>query len=575
MRGKNANIVFFSCCVSRVNSFYWKLVERNKYKLIKTKKRFLGLISLSLIMFMVTLDTTITNIALPNITNYFKSDLTDTNWISTIYVLIMAIAIIPASKFGDQFGRKKLMGIGLITFGVGSTLCGFSNTLPILIVMRFIQGIGGAIVTPIMIPLSVSLFGREEANHAVGIIGAVTAVAAAAGPPIGGIILRYLNWKWIFFVNVPIIIFAFILVNFCFEESFDLTISKKVDFWGLIFLTLCLAQLTFLLVKGYDFGWDSSTSRILMFGIVSSLLIFIWIEQRVKFPLLELSIFKEITFLSSSIIYFICGFVVVCSSLIFNFYLEDVRGYSALNASYIIMFMSITVMIAMPLGSKLATYMGYRNIISIGMLLMAISLFLLAGLMSDTTNKVMIFFMIILGFGFGLTCLSIVSAVQYIPENKAGIASGVVNAARQLGTCLGIALLVGMMSQNVSLAKKNIRINSMELVTQQKLSGNIDNLIKKRLSDNFNLKNDKNNIEFQTKVKRDIIKKLEVNKKITRLNGGVSKIDNKNKILELFKHIKNLKDQQLTKAFTKMFMVAAWIVTSFSFVGLFTDRNQK
>ncbi|MDK1726837.1 MDR family MFS transporter [Dellaglioa algida] len=687
--------------------------------MIKNKKILLGLIALSLIMFMVTLDTTITNIALPDITNSFNSNLTDTNWISTIYVLIMSITIIPASKFGDQFGRKKIMCIGLIIFGIGSALCGLSNTLPTLIFTRFIQGIGGAIVTPIMIPLSVNLFGRKDANQAVGIIGAVTAVAAAAGPSIGGIILKFLNWKWIFFVNVPIVIITFILILFCFEESFDPTISKKIDLGGLIFLTLCLSQLTFLLVKGYDIGWNSITSFSLILGTLITFLIFLWIELKVRHPLVELNLFKEMTFSASTIIYFMCGFAIVCSSLIFNFFLENVRGYSALSASYIIMFMSITVMISMPLGSKLSTYIGYRSVITTGMVLMAGSLFLLSNLKPRATNQLMIFFMIILGFGFGFACLSIVSAVQFIPENKAGIASGIVNAARQLGTCLGIALLVGTMTHNVDTAKNTIERRSIDQITSKKLPNNIDNLIKTRVitilnsnkvSPNFQyalkksiseeLKSDNTNYQIKNKelskmhtglgnlkkqfngnpntvssltnkisigqneitaqynallyelVKdnpnaitilntyekkliflqsqpksiqnsksitqlsslisiykigtnpnittgkaftkalssrsadnnitqaQDILSKTlskdgKINKGLTTLDGGVSKIDVNEQITKLLSQIKNLKNKQLTQAFTKTFMLAAWIIASFSLVGLFTERKHK
>lgn len=476
--------------------------------MLQQKRNLWGLIALSLIMFMVTLDTTITNIALPDITNYFKSSLTDTNWISTIYVLVMSVAIIPASKLGDQFGRKKLMAIGLIIFGLGSLLCGFSNNLNNLIIMRFIQGIGGAIVTPIMIPLSVDLFGRKKANKAVGIIGAVTAVAAAAGPPIGGLILKFLNWQWIFFVNIPIVIITFILLLICFEESFDTTISKKIDFGGGLFLTLSLSQLTFLLVKGYDMGWSSKFSRLLMIGSIIAFILFIVTERIVKEPLIELGLFKEITFSASALIYFMCGFTIVCSSLIFNFFLENVRGYSALDASYIIMFMSITVMLSMPLGSKLVDYLGYRIIITTGMILITLSLFLLTTLSPSTSKQTMIGYMMILGFGFGFACLSIVSAVQFVPESKAGIASGIVNAARQLGTCLGIALLVGTMSHNVDMAKKNIKNQAAVEVTSKKLPSNISDLINDSIAENISSSNIKNNSNFQAILKRDINKAL-------------------------------------------------------------------
>ncbi|MBZ6003996.1 MFS transporter [Leuconostoc gelidum subsp. aenigmaticum] len=695
--------------------------------MFSSKKKIFGLITLSLIMFMVTLDTTITNIALPNMTDFFKSNLTDTNWISTIYVLVMSVVIIPASKFGDQFGRKKTMAVGLIIFGVGSMLCGFSNSLPILIIMRLIQGVGGAIVTPIMIPLSVELFGRKQANQAVGIIGAVTAVAAAAGPPIGGLLLKFLSWQWIFFVNTPIVIITFILLLSCFEESVDPTISKKIDFGGLLFLTLGLSLLTFLLVKGYDIGWQSRNSFILMGGSLVSLIIFFLIERKVKSPLIELHLFKEITFFASTMIYFMCGFAIVCSSLIFNFYLEDIRDYSALNTSYIIMFMSITVMISMPIGSQLAEKIGYRIVITTGMGLMAVSMFLLATLSSTTTKQFMVGYMIVLGIGFGFACLSIVAAVQYIPENKAGIASGVVNAARQLGTCLGIALLVGTMTHNVDVEKTIIRHDSIKQVTGKKLPENIATLINDRVTKGIESKEIKSKPDFQNSLKRDVAKlvtqtttrespqdnnlrkihnglsdlqkqfedkpetvsrasdqivsvqkeietantdvlytlvksnpsaatvlmgyqqqlgilnemsdsanketsmrqlsgliviyqagtdstvhnatdfrkkltdlmakeesnpqqqllqaqeelattlsqKGKINTSITSINQGVSRLDIGQRLKDLFVQLKYLKNNQLTRAFTQTFLLAAWIITAFTFVGIFTGRKRS
>lgn len=695
--------------------------------MLSSKKKFFGLIALSFIMFMVTLDTTITNIALPDITDFFKSNLTDTNWISTIYVLVMSVAIIPASKFGDQFGRKKVMGIGLIIFGLGSLMCGLSTTLPILIVMRFFQGIGGAIVTPIMIPLSVELFGRKQANQVVGIIGAVTAVAAAAGPPIGGLLLKFLSWKWIFFVNIPIVVFTFILLLLCFEESVDPTISKKVDFGGLLFLTLGLSQLTFLLVKGYDMGWQSKNSLILIVGSIVSFIIFFLIERKVNEPLIELPLFRESTFSASAIIYFMCGFAIVCSSLIFNFYLENIRGYTALNASYIIMFMSIAVMVSMPLGSRLADVIGYRIVITTGMIFMAISLFLLTTLKPSTTKQSMIGYMVILGIGFGFACLSIVSAVQFIPENKAGIASGVVNAARQLGTCLGIALLVGTMTHNVDMKKNTIKQESIQQINAKKLPENISSLIRKKIISNVQSKEVKNNTDFQSSLKKELnnlvaktttidspqdenLRKIhnglselqkqfdnkpetisgvanqlassqkelstenttilytlvksnpsvaeilqnyqqqlvvlsskpdskqkeknmlqlliimaiyqagsdpevknevdfsnklnnllekgesnpqqqliqgqdrlstelsqkgKINESLTKVKQGISKIDIEEQLKSLFSQLKNLKNNKLTSAFTQTFLLATWIITAFTCVGIFTERKKS
>lgn len=454
-------------------------------------RKTLGLLALSLVMFMVTLDSTITNIALPTITDYYGANLTDSNWISTVYVLVMSVFIIPASKLADQFGRKKVMLIGLSLFGIGSALCALSGNLLLLIAMRVIQGLGGAIVTPVMIPLSVENFGKEKAGRAVGIIGAVTAVAAAAGPPIGGFLIRYFNWQSIFYVNVPVVMITFVLIAACFIESYDLTISKKIDWLGMLFLSLGLFQLTFVLVKGYDMGWMSTNIMLLIAGAILSLAVFFIVELKVPEPLMEFSLFKEITFSSSAIVYFICGFAVVCSSLIFNFFLQNVRGYTALNAAYIIMFMSLTVMISMPLGSKMAEKIGFRSIIFTGLLLMCASLFMLTRLSMDTSRLIMIGEMMLLGLGFGFSCLSIVSAVQYIPQTKAGIGSGIVNAARQLGTCLGIALLVGLTTHHVDVAKTSIETKAVDEVNNSSVAAPLKTVLINDIQNNGkNIKKD-------------------------------------------------------------------------------------
>ena len=471
----------------------------------------MGLIALSLVMFIVTLDTTITNIALPTITSYFHTTLTNANWISTVYVLVLSVFIIPASKLADQFGRKKLMLIGLVSFGLGSILCGMSQSILFLILMRILQGLGGAIITPVMIPLSVEAFGREKAGEVVGIIGAVTAIAAAGGPPIGGLIIKYLNWQSIFYVNVPIVIITSILICICFVESYDNTISKRVDWFGMFFLSIGLFQLTFVLIKGYTYGWSSSPIVLMIIGAVVSLTLFAVVEKKMKEPLIEFGLFREITFAASTIAYFICGFAIVCSSLIFNYFLQNVRGFTALNSAYIIMSMSITVIISMPLGSILAKKIGYRAIIFPGILLMSISTFMLYRLKIDTSTSVMVLDMIILGFGFGLSCQSLVSACKFIPQSKAGVASGIVNAARQMGTCLGIALLVGMMTHNVDIAKTSIENKATASINSANISNSVKTVMIRDIKDSFKSSSNSDNAnasDLQSTLKKDVTNAL-------------------------------------------------------------------
>ncbi|MCD2349077.1 MFS transporter [Clostridium guangxiense] len=213
------------------------------------KTGYIGFIGILIAAFLGVIDSTIVNIALPSITDYFKVSLNDTSWISTIYALALAVFMITASKLADQFGRKKLMVIGLLIFGISSVLCGFSNSLLFLIVMRFIQGIGGAIITPIVLPMGIEIFGKEKMQIVVGASGAVVGLAAASGPPVGGILIKYANWQSVFFVNVPLTVIALILIMVFAEESYDNTVSKNIDWVGMIMITVSLFCLTFALLK--------------------------------------------------------------------------------------------------------------------------------------------------------------------------------------------------------------------------------------------------------------------------------------------------------------------------------------
>lgn len=467
------------------------------------RKQIIGFIALELAMFMGTLDSTIINIALPDIMNYFKASLNDTSWISTIYVLGLSVFMIPASKLADQFGRKKVMLTGLVIFGGSSALCGFSQSLIFLIFMRMIQGIGGAIITPIVIPMALKLFGTKKTQTVAGAVGAATALAAAGGPPIGGLLIKYINWQSIFFVNVPLAAISLILAIFFVGESYDRTVSKSIDWLGMIFLTAALFLLTFSLLKGRDYGWSSVMIISMFIGSAAAFVFFLITESKVKAPLVELGLFREFTFTASGICYLITGFAIVGPLLIFNYFLQNLLGYEALKAAYIVMAVSLTVIISMPLGSMLAGRLGAKPINFLGLLFMSAGTFMLSGLTVNTAKSVMTAEMIVFGFGLGFSCQSLVSSIKYLPEEKSGIGSGVVNAARQIGTCVGIALLVSVLNSNVADAKDQIKESAISSVNKSSIVSEVKTAIISDINKSFSTKGDTSS-EEQKKLQNDL-----------------------------------------------------------------------
>lgn len=421
------------------------------------KMKYFGFIGILIAAFLGVIDSTIVNIALPSITDYFKVSLNDTSWISTIYALALAVFMITASKLADQFGRKKLMIIGLVIFGVSSALCGASSSLIFLIIMRFIQGIGGAIITPIILPMGIEIFGKEKMQIVVGLSGAIVGLAAASGPPVGGILIKYINWESVFFVNVPLTIIAIVMVLLFVEESYDTTVSKSIDWFGMIFITISLFSLTFALLKGRDYGWSSNIIIALLISFVVSSVIFIVVENKVHEPMVELKLFKELTFTASNICYMITGFAIMCPLLLFNYYLQNVLEYDTLKAAFIMISVSLTSMFATPLGSILGKKIGARVVNFIGILIIGIGIFKMSYLSTDMTKGTMILDLMICGVGLGFSVQALSSSVKYIPKEKSGMGSGIINASRQIGSCIGIALLVSMLNGNVSTAKEEVK----------------------------------------------------------------------------------------------------------------------
>lgn len=460
-------------------------------------RKIIGFIGLVLAMFMGALDATIVNIALPDIMEDLHTGLTDTSWVATIYVLAMAVFIITVSKLADIYGRKLVMLMGVLIFGIFSFACMMAGSLSMLIVFRLFQGIGGAILTPIVLPMGIELFGKQNTSRITAIMGAFSALAAAGGPVIGGLIIQWTTYHWIFGINVPIAILAFLMILFGTKESYDQTISKNIDWLGMIFLTCTLGGLTFGLSEGREYGW---TSQIIISSFVISvvgLFFLILVERKVKSPIIELSLFKENTFTSSSIIYMVFGLAIIIPSLILNYFLQNVRGYSALHSAYLIIPVSLAIVIGMPLATKMYQKISARLLISIGLIITSAGLFMLSLIKYDTSQSIIICCNIIIGLGLGFMAMAVTSSVKYLPVNKTGIGSGIVNASRYIGQAVGMALLVTILNSNVNTAKVQIKETAYTQIDERVLSTQVKKVAKKEISKTF--KTTKNSTSISTK----------------------------------------------------------------------------
>lgn len=582
-------------------------------------RKIIGFIGLVLAMFMGALDATIVNIALPDIMEDLHTGLTDTSWVATIYVLAMAVFIITVSKLADIYGRKLVMLMGVLIFGIFSFACMMAGSLSMLIVFRLFQGIGGAILTPIVLPMGIELFGKQNTSRITAIMGAFSALAAAGGPVIGGLIIQWTTYHWIFGINVPIAILAFLMILFGTKESYDQTISKNIDWLGMIFLTCTLGGLTFGLLEGREYGW---TSQIIISSFVISvvgLFFLILVERKVKSPIIELSLFKENTFTSSSIIYMVFGLAIIIPSLILNYFLQNVRGYSALHSAYLIIPVSLAIVIGMPLATKMYQKISARLLISIGLIITSAGLFMLSLIKYDTSQSIIICCNIIIGLGLGFMAMAVTSSVKYLPVNKTGIGSGIVNASRYIGQAVGMALLVTILNSNVNTAKVQIKETAYTQIDERVLSIQVKKVAKKEISKTF--KTTKNSTSISTK-QNSMIKQIKkaaqktdnlpnpkkgssyrkiydanellingiesISSSVSQLAGTLKVISDgqtelgtaikllaqKDELTSAFKVIIKEKNKQLSQAFDNVFVIGGGIVFICTPLALLTEKRK-
>ena len=399
--------------------------------------------------FMLLLDITIVNVALPSIQSSLHASFSDLQWVVDAYSLMLAAVLLTAGSLGDRLGRRRVFTAGFAIFSGASLLCGLSGSPTVLNLARGLQGIGGSAMFATTLALIAQEFRGPERATAFGIWGATIGGAVAIGPLVGGAITDAFGWEWIFFVNVPIGIAAIVLTESKLAESKNPD-AEPVDWPGVATFSASLFLLVYGLVRGNPDGWSSWQITGSLIGSAVLMLAFLVIERRSSHPMLDLSLFRKPAFDGVSIIAFGLSSSMFAMFLYLTIYVQDVLGFTPLQAG--VRFLPITVasFVVAPVAGQLLNRIPARVFFGVGLTLVGTGLLLMRGLTPSSHWTALLAGFIIAGAGIGMTNPAIAStAVGVVPPEKAGMGSGINNTFRQVGIATGVAGLGAIFQSSI------------------------------------------------------------------------------------------------------------------------------
>jgi EmrB/QacA subfamily drug resistance transporter len=392
-------------------------------------------------LLIVGIDVTIVNVALPAIRSDLHSSLSGLQWAVDAYTLVIASFLMVSGSTADRFGRRRVFQIGLTLFTLGSLLCSLAPNVPLLVVFRCLQALGGSMLNPVALSIISNTFTERRARaRALGVWGAVFGVSLALGPVLGGLLVTSLTWRAIFWINIPIGIAAIILTQLFVPES-RAAVARRFDPYGQVLIIVLLASLTFGVIEGPAHGWGSPLI-VAMFALAAVAAVsLILVELRRDQPLLQVRFFRSVPFSGASAIA-VLSFAVLAGFLFLNtLYLQDDRGYSALRAGLMTVPMAVMICVFAPISGRLVGSRGPRLPLVVAGLLEAVAAALLLRLSGSTSTLYLLGDYVVFGVAFGLVNAPISNtAVSGMPNSQAGVAASVASASRQMGSALGVAI---------------------------------------------------------------------------------------------------------------------------------------
>ncbi|WP_459479193.1 DHA2 family efflux MFS transporter permease subunit [Clostridium saccharoperbutylacetonicum] len=443
-----------------------------KKKNVSTSSKWSMLFVLVIGSFMSALDSSIVNIAIPKIMSVFGASLDDVKWVLTAYTLTLG-AIVPVTGYlSDVVGTKKMFIFAIATFTIGSFLCGISWSNGTMIFFRIIQAIGGGMIMPISMTMMMQRIPKNERGTAIGIWGIAALSAPAIGPTLGGYIIEKLDWRIIFYINVPIGILGTLLAIILLEND-ETNVASKFDYIGLITSTLAIVSLLYVLGEGTNLNFEDIKNPILIIISLFCFILFIINELSIENPLMELRVLNNFTFTISQIIQSILMFAFMGGMYVMPLFLENIRGYSAMETGEILFIPAIAQAFVMPISGKLFDKIGAKIPCVIGLCLLILSSYKLAFINIDTSKFYIQLVMIIRGIGLGLSFMPITTAgLNAVSYKLAGQASSINNTIKQIAGSLGVTIMTNMIQGKCDLnyARLSEQVTSFNTTTSSIIS---------------------------------------------------------------------------------------------------------
>jgi EmrB/QacA subfamily drug resistance transporter len=407
------------------------------------RRRWWTLVAVGLATFMTYLDNNVTNVALPTIQRDLHLSVAGLEWVVSSYILVFASLLLAGGRLADLFGRRRLFVAGLVVFTLASLGAGLAGSGAVLIAARLVQGLGAALMVPTTLAIIVATFDdRRERAQAIGVWAAIGAMALAFGPLIGGLVSQHLHWGWIFLINVPVGAITLALALFAVAESRDTSAARRLDVPGLAASVVALFSLTYGLIEGHDKGWTSGTilGAFALAAVAGAA--FLFIESRSQQPMVPLSMFRSRVFSGGIGTTMVWAFGIFGIYFFTSLYLQDVVGFSPTKAGLAFVPMALCVAAFSPISGPLAARFGAHRIVAFGLVLNAVGLIMFWRLGQHTSFGALMPGFVLFGAGSGLMNAPLTNAaLSALPQERAGMASALLNNSRELAGLLGITVI--------------------------------------------------------------------------------------------------------------------------------------